>query len=131
MKTIDKIKNNLINNELIRKGSGALLFRILGSLLGYFLFLVTRNFGANSWGVFALSLAVLQISCMIGKFGLDIALIKFVAQFDSISKIKGIVYQSFLLATIFSLFISILVYYSSDYIALYFLIKLIYQNLLN
>jgi len=124
VKTIDKIKNNLINNELIRKGSGALLFRILGSLLGYFfLFLVTRNFGANSWGIFALSLAVLQISCMIGKFGLDIALIKFVAQFDSISKIKGIVYQSFLLATIFSLFISLLVYYSSDYIALYFFNK--------
>ena len=58
----NKKKKLFLENEILRKGSSAFIFKIIGSLLGYvFLLLVTRNAGAAAWGIFVLCLAILNI----------------------------------------------------------------------
>ena len=47
----------------------------------YFLLLVTRTAGAETWGVFALCLAVLNIISIFSRMGIDTALLRYVAQF--------------------------------------------------
>ena len=75
---VRKIIDRISSNEIIMKSTSAFLFKIIGSLLGYlFLMLVTRNYGSEVWGVFALCLAILNISTIISKFGIDITIIKF------------------------------------------------------
>lgn len=121
---IRKIIDRILVNEIASKASEALLLKILGSLFGYgFLILVTRNFGADVWGMFALCLAVLQISTIISKFGIDIAILKFVAQFKELSIVKGLLFQCLFIVAFFSIGLSFCVFYFSDTIAIYFFKK--------
>lgn len=68
--------------ELV-KGSGiAFVLRIAGIFSGYvFALLVTRTLGAEAWGIFSLCLVVLQISSVIGRLGIDTALLRFTAEY--------------------------------------------------
>ena len=60
---IQKIRKKFLNNEIAHKGSSALVLKIIGSACGYgFLLLITRTSGADTWGVFALCFALLNIS---------------------------------------------------------------------
>ena len=94
MHKLSKLRDIILNNEIITKSTSAFLFKIIGSLLGYlFLMLVTRIYGSEIWGVFALCLAILNISAIISKFGIDITILKFVAQFQDLSIVKGIYFQ--------------------------------------
>ena len=69
-------------NEILNKGSSAFILKIIGSLLGYiFLLLVTRTSGADTWGVFALCLALLNITSIFSRMGIDVATLKFIASF--------------------------------------------------
>jgi len=121
---VRKIIDRISSNEIIMKSTSAFLFKIIGSLLGYlFLMLVTRNYGSEVWGVFALCLAILNISTIISKFGIDITIIKFAAQFQDSSIVKGVYYQCILLVSLFSIFISFCVFYFSDNIAICFFNK--------
>lgn len=114
---------NLINkfkkNDILTKGSSAFIFKIIGSFLGYlFLILVTNNLGAESWGIFALCMALLNIVSIFSRFGIDTALLRFVAQYQSkIEEVKGVYFQGISLVLIFSFFFSILLYFFSDIIA--------------
>jgi O-antigen/teichoic acid export membrane protein len=70
--------------ELVRGGSVALSFKVFGIAAGYaFTLIVTRAFGAYAMGVFALSVTVLNVLALMGKAGLDTALLRFVADYSS------------------------------------------------
>ncbi|GAB4390506.1 MAG: oligosaccharide flippase family protein [Thermodesulfovibrionales bacterium] len=70
--------------ELLRGGSAAFVLRVAGMAAGYaFTLMVTRAFGAYAMGVFALSATVLSVLAMVGKAGLDTALLRFVADYSS------------------------------------------------
>jgi O-antigen/teichoic acid export membrane protein len=78
--SLKKLINKFKGNEILIKGSSAFIFKIIGSLLGYvFLLLVTRTSGAEAWGIFALCMALLNITSILSRFGVDIALLRFVA----------------------------------------------------
>jgi len=115
---------NLINkfkeNEILRKGSTAFIFKIIGSLLGYvFLLLVTRTAGAEVWGIFALCLAFLNISSIFSRMGVDIAILKFISSFkEDIAKAKAIYMKGLKLVIPLSIFFSLILYFSSDIIAI-------------
>ena len=62
----NKKKKLFLENEILSKASSAIIFKIIGSLLGYvFLLLVTRTAGPAAWGIFVLCLAVLNIASIV------------------------------------------------------------------
>ncbi len=80
----EKLNSDTHFAELI-KGSGiAFVLRIVGIIAGYvFTLFVTRTLGAKAWGIFALSLVVLQIASVIGRLGMDTALLRFTAEYTA------------------------------------------------
>ena len=120
-----KIRSKITNDkhfaELI-KGSGvAFILRIVGIAAGYlFTLLVTRNLGAKAWGIFSLSLVVLQIASVIGRLGMDTALLRFTAEYTArgdVNTLKEIYKKALTLIVSFSVLIAILVYILSPFLA--------------
>jgi len=107
--------------ELIKGSSTAFSFRIIGIGFSYiFTLLITRGYGAKAMGIFALSLTILEMSSVISRLGMDRALIRFVAEYSSQGKwclIKEISKKAFKIVIIISLFVSIIVFYYSPFIA--------------
>jgi len=70
--------------ELLKGSSIAFTSKIIGLPFSYlFLLLITRNFGANGMGIYALCLTVLSLFTMLGGFGFDTALLRFVSEHSS------------------------------------------------
>ncbi len=122
---INKLKNKINADihlkELLKGSSIAFVLRIIGIIAGYiFTLLITRGYGAEAMGVFALSFTLLQISSVIGRLGMDTALLRFVAEYSSQGKwdiVKNIYRKAIKLVLPFSIFVSILVFFLSPYIA--------------
>ncbi len=118
-----KIKKDSHFAELV-KGSGvAFVFQILGMSLGYFFtLLVTRNFGSEVWGIFVLSFTVLQIFSVIGRLGMDTALLRFVADYSSQNKwdlVREVYLKALKFVIPFSLTLTLILFFLSPYIARY------------
>ena len=106
-------------NEILNKGSSAFVFKIIGSLLGYlFLLLATRNSGAEAWGVFALCLALLNITSILSRMGIDVAVLRFIASFKSEkAKAKSIYIKGFNFVFPLSICFTLLLFFFSEFIA--------------
>jgi len=117
--SLKKLINKFKENEILSKGSSAFVFKIIGSLLGYlFLLLVTRTSGAEAWGIFALCIALLNITSILSRFGVDIALLRFVAQLKGkMEEVKGIYFQGISLVLFLSILFSVLLFFFSDIVA--------------
>ncbi len=121
------LKSNLLKdiiirfkeNEILSKGTSAFIFKIIGSLLGYvFLVLVTRKAGAEAWGIFAICMGLLNITSILSRFGVDTALLRFVAQMKGkMEEIKGIYFQGISLVLFLSILFSGLLFFFSDIVA--------------
>ncbi len=73
-----KIKNN---NEILKGGATTFIGRIIGLGLGYlFILWIARVYGKEVVGMFSLAFTILQIGSIISRVGLDIALMKLVAE---------------------------------------------------
>ena len=112
------------NLKELLKGSGiAFAFKILGMASGYvFILLITRNFGAEAMGVFALSFTLLNITTVIGKLGLDTALLRFVAEYSSQQrwdKVRNVYIKSLRIAVPFCIVLSALLFFTAPYLAKY------------
>lgn len=128
---IKKIKNKLFNDihlkELLKGSSVTLVFRILGLFLGYiFTLMITRWYGAHTMGLYTLSITVLNIFVIIGVFGFDYSLVKFVADFNVNNKfdlIKKIYYQSLTISIPLGLLLSLILFFNASFFA-----KTIFKN---
>ena len=109
--------------ELLKGSSTAFVFKILGMASGYvFILLITRNFGAEAMGVFALSYTLLNITTVIGKLGLDTALLRFVAEYSSQQrwdKVRNVYIKSLRIAVPFCIVLSALLFFTAPYLAKY------------
>jgi len=107
-------------NEILNKGSSAFVFKIIGSLLGYlFLLLATRNSGAEAWGVFALCLALLNITSILSRMGIDVAVLRFIASFKSEkAKARSIYIKGFNFVVPLSICFTLLLFFFSEFIAI-------------
>jgi len=107
--------------ELLKGSSTAFSFRVIGLGFSYiFTLLITRGYGAKVMGIFALSLTVLQVSSVIGRLGMDTALLRFVSEYSSQgiwSLIKEISKKALKIVIYISIFVSIIVFYYSPFIA--------------
>ncbi|WP_457567365.1 lipopolysaccharide biosynthesis protein, partial [Desulfurobacterium sp.] len=117
----NKLKNDKHLSELVRGAGTAFALRIVGIAFGYgFTLLVTRTLGAKAWGIFALCLVVLQISSVIGRLGMDTALLRFTAEYTAkgeIDTLKEIYKKALTLVVPFSILVAVLVYFLSPILA--------------
>ena len=106
-------------------GSGLVMaFKVAGAGAGYvFAYLITSNYGAETFGVFELSLTVLTIATVVGSLGLDGALVRFIPEFiekkapGHLRKVYG---YALSVALPFSMVLAALLYVFSDDLALKF-----------
>ena len=74
-------------SELLKGSLTTLIVKILGSILGFsFMLIVTNAYGEEGavvWGKYLLALLVLRIFVIVGRFGADTALLKFIAGFNA------------------------------------------------
>lgn len=74
-------------SELLKGSLTTLIVKILGNILGFsFMLIVTNAYGdegAAVWGKYLLALLVLRIFVIVGRFGADTALLKFIAGFNA------------------------------------------------
>ncbi|HHH52535.1 MAG TPA: hypothetical protein ENK91_02670, partial [Bacteroidetes bacterium] len=116
-----KLSKDLILTELLKGSSLAFIFRILGIGIGYiFTLLIARWYGADTLGLFIISLTLLNIFTTISIFGFDTALVKYIAKYNSKNQNSLIneVYQKALIITIIlSSLISLFIFYNANYIS--------------
>ena len=109
--------------ELLTGGSTSFLVTLIGGIASYiFILLVSRNFGADAMGDFALSLTVFSIFTMFGRFGFDTALVRFVSEYTALGRndlVKGIYLLAVRILVPISLALTVVLYLGSPYIAKY------------
>ena len=119
-KFLEELYYKFKRNEILNKGSSAFILKIIGSLLGYiFLLLVTRTAGADTWGIFALCLALLNITSIFSRMGIDVATLKFIASFKyELAKTKAIYLKGLKVILPLSVMFSLLLFLLSDFISI-------------
>jgi O-antigen/teichoic acid export membrane protein len=87
---IAKVKDDHLKELL--KGSGtALILKIIGLFFGYiFTLLIARMYGADTVGIFALSVTILMVFSVVGRLGFDTGLVRFMAEYASQDKPESI-----------------------------------------
>lgn len=107
--------------EVVEKGAMVFLLRIVGTgLLFIFNVVIARLFGAEGTGIYYLALTVTTIAAVIGRFGLDNALIRFIATSadqGEWGQVKSVYRQSMTLAAGFSLLVTALVFWLAPWVA--------------
>jgi len=82
--------------------------------------IITRNLGPGLYGVYLISLSVLEIAVVVSKLGLGATMIRFVARYienSDYAKIKALTKFCLKTTLISSIFVSVIVFLSTDLIA--------------
>lgn len=117
---VSKIKENLFQ-LIFKKGGHTFFFRIFGMIFNFVITLyITNIYGGSSYGLFALSLTILQLMVMFFSFGIPAAFISFTGSFNTIELNKGLLLKSYKITTLLSIIPIILLYFISDYLVVFF-----------
>lgn len=101
--------------ELYKKSFYSFGFRILMIGVQYaFLLFITRNYGTDIWGVFAICYAFIQFTSLLCTLGLNVALVKIVSQNQFDFKLHYLKSLKYIIAL--NLLVSLVVFYSSSYL---------------
>jgi O-antigen/teichoic acid export membrane protein len=119
---INKLKQKIQSDkhfaELLKGSYIAFVLKIVGIIAGYiFTLLITRGYGAEAMGIFTLSFILLQIFSVIGRLGMDTALLRFTAEYSFQGKleiVKDIYKKVIKLVLPFSIILSITVFFYPD-----------------
>ncbi len=83
----DRLEGDVHLKDLVKGSVTFFIIRVLGLAVAYaFTLLVTRKLGASAWGIFTICFTILQIVSVIGRLGLDTALLRFIAQYNAQGK---------------------------------------------
>ncbi|MBK8585085.1 MAG: flippase [Bacteroidetes bacterium] len=138
---LDNLRSSLLRfktdkeyNELIRTSFLALLVRMIGVSTGFFVTLLTsRFFGADALGLVSICIAILSFASVFGKLGLDVALMKYVAEFagkNDFASIKSVYISAMKIILPVSFLISSVLFFLSGYFATNILHKPYLEELL-
>jgi O-antigen/teichoic acid export membrane protein len=109
--------------ELLTHSFIAFTLKIVGLLFGYiFTLIITRNFGADTMGIFALCTTVLSIASILGRLGIDTALLRFVAEYkaqDRVDLVKEVYGKALKIVIPFSIILTFIFFFSSTFISKY------------
>ncbi|MBT3301012.1 MAG: flippase [Bacteroidetes bacterium] len=124
MKTPDFISKDLNLKEIFKGGSVAFVFKIAGILMGYIFFLIiAKEYKAEKLGVFSLCWTMLMFGAVLGRLGLDTAIVRFIASDISTDKgqnTRNIHRKGLALVLISSIFFGLLFFVFSKHISLLF-----------
>ena len=119
---IDKL-TKIDSGEILIKSFSFLLIRVGGTIITFiFSRYVTKNFGADIYGLIALSFSIFLIISVFGRLGLDTNIVKFFS-LNNDKEDSRLFYQSILKVFITSGILSGLVYWQND-----FLVKEIFKE---
>lgn len=106
---------------LVRASFFSFIIRIVGLGTGFLVTVITSRFyGADALGIVSICIAILSFASVIGKLGMDIALMRYIAEFFSQEKfaaIKHVYIKSFRFIVPVCLVITVLLYFLSPLIA--------------
>lgn len=123
---INKLRNKFNNGDVhfkeILTGSAiTFVLKMLGILLGYIVILIiSRNYGAESVGIYNLTLSIMMFLMMISAMGTNISILRYVGQFnnkDEEYKLKLLYKYVLELVLPLSIVLAALLYIFSDVIA--------------
>lgn len=119
--SIRRYRTDAEYRELINTSFVALLVRIIGVGTGFLVTLLTsRYFSAGALGIVSICLAILALAVVVGKLGLDVAVMRLVAELafkKDTAAIRGLYFTALKLILPATLFISLGLYFSSDWMA--------------
>lgn len=127
MKSSKIIKNKDLS-EVFKKGSVALLIRVLGFIAGYlFIYYTVKFFGAETQGRLTLSFSFMILGSLLCRLGVDISFIKVFAIQGNLHNAKGIYFKITPFIFVLTLIVSSIVFIFSNQISTIFFndIKLI------
>lgn len=117
-----KIGSDKHFSELLKGSYISFLMKMMGMLFGYiFTFMIAKWYGADVFGMFTLSLTVLNIFVTIGLLGFDNALVKFVADYNinnNHSLVKEVYDKALGVTLPISIFLSFLLFIQADFVAI-------------
>ncbi len=97
------------------------MYRILGMGMSFLtITFITNQFGGDDYGLFSLSLTILQIATMFFSLGLPSAFIAFTGGFTSHGENKGLLIKSYKIIFLTAVLPLSILYFQSDQVALLF-----------
>lgn len=107
--------------EVVHKSALAFVLKILGVGLAFgFNLVLARLLGAEGVGVYSLAFTIMTLAAIVGRFGLDGAMTRFVAARASESDwagVKGVVRNALYLTLVVSLLLVLAIVVSADWLA--------------
>lgn len=116
---INKLDSHM--REVVEKGAAVFLLRIVGTGLLFIVnVVIARLFGAEGTGIYYLALTITTLAAVIGRFGLDNALLRFIATSadqNEWRQVKDVYRQSMALAASLSLLVTATIFGLAPWIA--------------
>jgi len=106
-------------NEILKKGFSGTVISLIGRFSGYLLLMVIGwLYGQEAMGVYTVGLSILSIVGIFGRFGVDMAMSRFVAQYGGAGRwdlIKNAYSKAFRIVFILGIFLSVATYFIVPY----------------
>ncbi|MBP6183009.1 flippase [Flavobacterium sp.] len=107
-----------VHHLFFNKGGYTLLYRMLGMGMSFLsITYISNQFGGDDFGLFSLSLTLLQIATMFFSLGLPSAFIAFTGGFSSREENKGLLIKAYKIILITAILPLTLLYFQSEYVA--------------
>jgi O-antigen/teichoic acid export membrane protein len=109
---------NQVYHLFYNKGGYTLLYRMLGMGMSFLsITYISNQFGGDDFGLFSLSLTLLQIATMFFSLGLPSAFIAFTGGFSSREENKGLLIKAYKIILLTAILPLSLLYFQSEYVA--------------
>jgi len=116
-----KIKGDIHFKEILTGSAVTFVMKIFGMFLGYLVILIiSQQYGAESVGVYSLTLSMMTFFAMIAAMGMNFSILRYVGQFNKIGgecKLKLLYRYAVELVVPFSLLLALLLYFFAGTIA--------------
>ena len=113
---------NFFSDELFKGTSIAMFIRFGAVVTSYFFtFIIAKFYGAQTLGAFAICQTILMIFSIFSRLGFDTASIKFISENNiesNFNKLKIIYFKILMVVVISSLFLNLVLFNLSEYIAI-------------
>ena len=97
--------------ELLLKGGGFMFIRIIGLLGGFvFAYLVSREYGASTYGLVSLSFSFFIVAGILSRLGLDINVVKYFSEDENLNE-QGLFFRSLFKAVFVAVILGLCITY--------------------
>lgn len=117
----ERLRSDDNYREILGNSAANLAIRIIGIVVGYlFIYLISKYYGAEVLGLYTLSVTVMMMFTVVGRMGMDLAMVKHIAaarEDDATGRIKEVFRKSLFLLIPVGVILSLLLYVSAGFIS--------------